>query len=109
VTESCHQLKRQAQPKLAHRRGTASLGRLQARSRTSIFNRWSLILPFRQRPISSVEIFRMALNWDKLSKFQRDHTKPKYAQQELARQLKKKPNDVYLLVNVMQYSFSLRF
>jgi hypothetical protein len=40
----------------------------------------------------------MALNWDKLSKLQRDHTKPKFAQQEIARQLKRRPNDPYLLV-----------
>ncbi|KAF2280833.1 uncharacterized protein EI97DRAFT_9361 [Westerdykella ornata] len=39
----------------------------------------------------------MALNFEKLSKLQRDHSKPKFAQQEIARQLKKRPNDPYLL------------
>jgi N-terminal acetyltransferase B complex non-catalytic subunit len=40
----------------------------------------------------------MALNWEKLTKLQRDYPKPKFAVAEVARQLKKKPNDPYLLV-----------
>lgn len=40
----------------------------------------------------------MALNWDKLSKLRRDYAKPKFAFGEVTRQLKKKPNDPYLLV-----------
>jgi N-terminal acetyltransferase B complex non-catalytic subunit len=40
----------------------------------------------------------MALNWDKLSKLRRDYAKPKFAFGEVTRQVKKKPNDPYLLV-----------
>jgi N-terminal acetyltransferase B complex non-catalytic subunit len=40
----------------------------------------------------------MALNWEKLQKLQRDYPKPKFAEKEITRQLKKKPKDPYLLV-----------
>ncbi|KAF2740443.1 hypothetical protein EJ04DRAFT_572274 [Polyplosphaeria fusca] len=39
----------------------------------------------------------MALNWDKLSKLRTDITKPNFANKEIARQIKKRPKDPYLL------------
>ncbi|KAF1998096.1 hypothetical protein P154DRAFT_524402 [Amniculicola lignicola CBS 123094] len=40
----------------------------------------------------------MALDWDRLIKLQRDYPKPKFAEKEVQRQLKKKPLDPYLRI-----------
>ncbi|KAF2657307.1 hypothetical protein K491DRAFT_714526 [Lophiostoma macrostomum CBS 122681] len=39
----------------------------------------------------------MAMNWERLQKSQRDYPKPKFAEKEITRQLKKRPTDPYLL------------
>jgi hypothetical protein len=42
----------------------------------------------------------MAFNWDRLCKAQRDYTKPKFALDAIAKHLKKRPKDPYVLVSI---------
>jgi hypothetical protein len=62
------------------------------------------LIHFLTKPLHSLQAVglfatvAMALNFEKLDKLMRQFRQPKFALQEISRQLKKRPNDPYILV-----------